>query len=287
MLKGIVPALITPTQNQHVSVDRLKQYTNWLVSAGVDGLFAHGTTGEGLLIPIDEWEVSLSAIMKAVKGQIPVVVQCGGISWHDTIWRIEAAVRQNVAGVAIVTPFYYSYEENQLEQYFADLLSSWPSLKFYLYNIPKYAGNQIEPSLYRRLADAHANLLGVKDSSGSVESVKMYIAAAPRLSVLSGSDSTIEKVYEAGAVGVVTGVGAAFPRLLLKAWEGLLTGDGHVAELVKQVTGVFHKTSTIQALRAVLNKLGVPVGDPFRPLPIMSEIAQTELLADLNQLGVL
>jgi dihydrodipicolinate synthase/N-acetylneuraminate lyase len=286
MLRGIVPAMITPSRDGNVALDVLETYTDWLVEQGVHGLFAVGTTGEGLLLHIEQWRAAVEAVTRSCRSRIPVVVQCGGISLQDTSWRVKKALAAGANGIALMSPYFYSYTDADVEAYFSAVLGAWMDVPFYLYNIPKYTKHVISPDLYSRLAARFHHLAGIKDSSGTVESLRAFIEAVPTRSVLSGSDATMKEAYEAGAAGIVSGIAAALPHHSLEAWRKLSDGDGQGAAHVKSIRDVFHQTSTIRAARAVLDAQGLPMGDSFSPLPSIESDARAQLYSELRSTGV-
>lgn len=286
MLKGIVPAMITPTRSGQVALDVLKTYTEWLINHGVDGLFPLGTTGEGLLLSRTDWEEAVRTVISAANGRTPVVLQCGGVSLQDSLRRIDYAIATGANGIALMAPYFYVYSGDELETYFATIFASRPSVKFYLYNIPKYTHNDITPALYRRLANRFENLLGIKDSSGSIESLAGFVDAVPGRAVLSGSDATLKEAHRVGACGIVSGVAAALPQISLDAWRHLQSGDASGAEYVVQIRNAFHKSSTIRAARAVLEAQGLAMGDSLPPLPKITETQRKQLYVDLQSIGI-
>jgi len=286
MLQGILPAMITPTRNNRVAMDVLEKYTAWLIKEPIGGVFALGTTGEGLLLEKNDWATAVQIIMHTVHRKVPVVVQCGGISFADTMGRIEVARAQGVEVMALMTPFLYRYSDEDLFKYFDELVGAWPTLNFYLYNIPKYTNNTIPPAVYVRLASRHANLLGIKDSSGSIDSIAKFIDAIPPLQVFSGSDTLMREAFQADAAGVVSGVAAALPGFVTHAWETLRAGNSERAERLVVITKSFHETSTIAAARMALEEQGLAVGSCLRPLPSTTEDDKQKLKSHLHALGI-
>ncbi len=67
----------------------------------------------------------------------------------------------------------------------------------FLYNIPARTGNTIQPETARALA-SHPNIIGIKDSDGSDESLKGFLDAVRDIdgfNVLNGPDSLIHKGF--------------------------------------------------------------------------------------------
>lgn len=285
MLKGIIPAMITPSSHGTVSIEQTRAYVKWLAKQAVDGIFALGTTGEGILLPDHEWEDVVRAVVQTADG-LPVAVQCGTLSLEATLRRIEFAEHSRASAVAVLTPFFYRYSDAALLKYYTEVLQTFPNVKFYLYNIPKYTNNLISTDVYQRLASQFTNLLGIKDSSGSVESLEAYVRAVPYLDVLSGSDSTLTDAHRVGAKGIVSGVASALPSLVVSAWQAIQVGDGQQADLLRSVTKAFHKTDTITAARATLALQGWQVGETFYAHAYQYEEVQQQLGKDLADLGV-
>ena len=286
LLQGVVPAIVTPTRNQRVDLAGLESYVRWVVDQGVQGLYAFGTTGEGVLIPDLDWPSAIRTAVGAAGGRVPVVVQCGGISLYQTQARIAQAVSSGVDGIAVVAPYFYHYGNDAVLAYYREIASSWSTVKMYLYNIPVYSHNDIAPEVYQQVARDYPNVMGVKDSSGDLQRLQAYLDAVPGRSVLTGSDALYEAAYAMGASGVVTGVGAALPGLAVSAWQGLTHGDTSAAAKVKQVQEAFRRYSTIQSARSVLEASGFAVGEPFRPLQGLQAAEQATLLQSLAELGI-
>jgi dihydrodipicolinate synthase/N-acetylneuraminate lyase len=284
VLKGVIPAMLTPTYRQRVEHSVLEEYTYWLMNEGVDGLFLLGTTGEGLLVSDDDWDLAVSTVVRTAAGRIPVAVQCGGLTLQQTINRVTRAVRAGANVVALLTPYFYTYSDSVLETYFTEIVSAWPNVPFYLYNIPKYANNEISVEVFRKLAERHDNVCGVKDSSGSIEQLQAYRTAAPDRDVLTGSDAIVQQSYEQGATGIVSGLAAVFPAAAVSAWRQLHEGDASGAKKMKAICDVFHKFSTITAGRAVLSHNGIPIGEPLKPMQPLTQEHKEQLFHSLRMI---
>ena len=77
-----------------------------------------------------------------------------------------------------MSPYYYSYSEDELFRYFSKIANSLPQdFPVYLYNIPQRTGNRIDLSLFVKLVENCPNIVGIKDSSGSLTTVMEYLLA--------------------------------------------------------------------------------------------------------------
>lgn len=286
MISGMMPAIVTPTENGSYRSDSMQRYIAWLLEQDIDGVFALGTTGEGLLLSMEDWEAAMSDVLRFTAGKVPVIVQCGALRFEDTMAKISSAIQAGVDAMAVLTPFFYQQSDESIERYYAEILSSWPNGQFYLYNIPKYSNNAVAPAVYKRLAGEFSNLKGIKDSSGSVDSLRAFVQAVPDNAVYSGSDKGIAVAAQLGAKGVVSGVGAALPSVVSEAWKKTLVGDYSGADLMKEITGVFHKAGTIASARALLMAQGIDVGYTFYEYQQAVGHLEKEMVEDLQRLGV-
>jgi dihydrodipicolinate synthase/N-acetylneuraminate lyase len=78
LLNGLVIATVTPMRdNGAVDWAGLEAHIADLLAGGAEGLFAAGTTGEGLLLEAEERVAVVAATVRAAAGQVPVVGLCG------------------------------------------------------------------------------------------------------------------------------------------------------------------------------------------------------------------
>ena len=73
-LRGIITPTTTPfTVEGDIDFDAVTTQVNWCIEAGVHGLAAGGSTGEGHTLDIDEYRALMEATVEAVDGRVPVV----------------------------------------------------------------------------------------------------------------------------------------------------------------------------------------------------------------------
>ena len=72
-IKGIIPPIITPmNEDESINEHELANQVDRLIEAGVHGIFAFGTNGEGYILNEDEKEIVLSVVIKTVAKRVPV-----------------------------------------------------------------------------------------------------------------------------------------------------------------------------------------------------------------------
>jgi 4-hydroxy-tetrahydrodipicolinate synthase len=101
------------------------------------------------------------------------------------------------------------------------------SVPVFLYNIPARTGNTIEPQTARALAQ-HPNIIGVKDSAGSYESLKGFLDAVRDIAdfdVLNGPDSLIHQGFVDGCSACISGLANVAPKEINAIWANFKAGN--------------------------------------------------------------
>ena len=95
MLKGSIPALITPFNNGQVDIQTLKKLVEWHISQGSHGIVPVGTTGESPTLSHEEHETVVSEVVKTVAGRIPVVAGAGSNNTVEALRFMKHAKSSN------------------------------------------------------------------------------------------------------------------------------------------------------------------------------------------------
>ena len=246
MLKGALAAAVTPLREGGAALDEaaFAPYVDFLVAPGhLDGVLALGTTGEGILLSVDERKRAAELFFAAARGRLQVAVHCGAQTTADTVELARHAAELGADAVAVIGPPYYAYDEEALYRHFAAAAEASGSVPFYLYEFKGRAGYSIPLSVIERLGDRVA---GLKVSNQPLEAVEPYLLDG--LDVFIGAESLVDAGARLGAAGSVSGLAAAFP-------EG--------AEPSRRA---FLERYPFQAaLKCVIRLRGVPMQEDVRP----------------------
>lgn len=293
-IKGIIPAVPTPFGRDGRSIDEeaLATHVEWLVNHGVHGLFICGTNGEGPLLNFAERRRVAEVVVNQARGRVPVVAQSGGITTDEAIALTRLAQETGADGAAVVTPWYYELDEASLFEHFSSVASTVPDFPIFLYNIPSHARNEISPALASRLAEAHDNVLGVKDSSKNLVRTEEFVAALGTAhSVLVGTDSLVLAALSIGAVGAVAGVANVFPEPMVALYEAFQAGNleeaRHLQTQVSALRTALKGPAGIMLYKRALELRGLRGGGPRRPAREVTDEEAAELAKRLEGLGVL
>ena len=276
MLKGALAAAATPLRDGGAKLDEdaFLPLVDFFADNGLDGVFALGTTGEGLLLTLEERRRAAELFVEACAGRLTVVVHCGAQTTADSVALAEHAARRGADAVAAVAPPYYPFDEQELTRHFAAVAAACAPTPFFLYEIAARSGYAIPLTVVERLREDVSNLAGLKVSDTPFDRVEPYLVEG--LDVFVGSEPLAAKALARGAAGVVSGLATAFPEVVASL-VAEPTDEG--AERIALLRDSLQRFPFIAALKAVLGKRGVPVrADVRAPLRPLTE-------AELEELG--
>jgi dihydrodipicolinate synthase/N-acetylneuraminate lyase len=225
-MHGVYVALATPRKQDCVDANAaaLLDYIDTIVAAGVDGLVLFGSTGEFVHYDLGERMRVLSLAIK--RSRVPLVVNVSHSAFAAAANLAENAIENGVAGVLLMPPYFFRYSDDQLFAFYEAFVKVVNgAVPIYLYNIPFFT-NPMSASLMERLLATGA-YTGIKDSSGEWHLFEALQAVRGRREFqnLVGNDGMYARARVAGADGIVSGVAAAVPELLVALDRALLAKD--------------------------------------------------------------
>ena len=269
--RGVIVPLLTPfDESEHIDEDALRHLVRFLIEARVHGLFPGGTTGEGPLLSDDERRLVVRVVIEEARGRVPVIAQVGAISTHETIAMARYVSEVGADAVAVVTPYYYSLDHAALLEHYVRVCKAIPDVAVYLYNIPQRTGNTLTPQVVAEIAERCTNVVGLKESSGSLSQVIDTVAMCPRLHVIQGSDGLLLPALTMGIQASVSGNANMFPELFVKLFDAFWQGDLRAARMAQEQINVIRRVlkdgTDLSLFKAILTKRGIAFGCVRPPL---------------------
>jgi 4-hydroxy-2-oxoglutarate aldolase len=286
-LSGILPPLTTPFDNDGaVNLARLRENIGLYNRTRLAGYVLNGSTGESVLLRWSEIEQMWATAREAAT---PGKVMIAGTGAESTVETIEHTNRAAAAGydVALVrTPHYYKPQmsSDALVDYYRRVADA-SKIPIMIYSVPVFTGLTVQASLVARLVE-HPNIIGIKDSSGSVERISEFQSLVPkRFQILVGGASTLYEAMLRGAAGGILALACALPELCIEVWEAALAGDTARARAAQASllapSNILGSKYGIPGLKYALDRLGYFGGDPRSPLLRVGEEARREIDAVL------
>jgi dihydrodipicolinate synthase/N-acetylneuraminate lyase len=276
MLRGVLAAAVTPLRNDGTELDddAFAPYADFLAEGGLDGLLALGTTGEGILLSVEERRRAASLFLEAAGDRLQVAVHCGAQTTADTVVLAADAAELGAAAVAVIGPPYYAFDEPALLRHFAAAAEACRPTPFYLYEFRARTGYSVPLTVVEQLREVAPNLAGLKVSNAPFDAVEPYLLEG--LDVFIGAESLVLEGLERGAAGAVSGLAAAYPELVVELVRDR-AGD------VGETRAALERFPFQAAVKHVLGRRGVPVRPDVRaPLRVLNEDERKQLDAWLE-----
>jgi dihydrodipicolinate synthase/N-acetylneuraminate lyase len=260
-LRGALAASVTPLRAAGGELDEgaLPPLVDFFVAAGLDGILALGTAGEGILLSERERRLAADLFLQAADGRLQVAVQCGAQTTAETVALAAHAAEVGADAVVVIGPPYFPLDERAQYSHFLAAASACAPLPFYVYEFAATTGYAVAPAVLERLRGAAPNLAGLKVSDTPWASFERYLL--PGLDVFAGPEALIQRAREAGAVGAVSALASAFPaEVAAVVREPSDEGAARLGELRAFV----ERFPRQAALKRLLGRQGVPVREDVR-----------------------
>ena len=296
MFKGCYTALVTPMRGEDaeaVDFRALEKLVEFQIASGVSGVLAMGTTGES---PTLTWEEHVQVIAKTKefsRDRCRVIAGTGSNCTRESMVSTRHAVKQKIDAVLLVEPYYNGPSSLEIrKEYIGPIAAAFPEAEIIPYVIPGRTGTQLLPEDLAILHDEFDNVNAVKEASGDLDNMRRTrLCCGESFQILSGDDDrtfammTDESISAAGVISVISNVA---PGAVQKMTEALLRGSTEEAqrlcEALKPLFGVVTvktqeespyglrlcKARNPLPIKTLMRVLGMPVGQPRRPLGRMT-----------------
>jgi dihydrodipicolinate synthase/N-acetylneuraminate lyase len=195
LIEGIIAAATTPFySDEKVYFRKLEANIARYSRSLLGGMVILGSTGEAVTLDDAETSEVLRIAAEAAAPEKVLIAGVGRESVKSTVETAEIAARFRYDAILVRTPSYYaaSMPSAAVLHYFRSVADRSP-LPVLLYNIPKCVPYQIPVELVAELAQ-HPNIIGIKESSGSIERIRALIAGTRTAPTRT---ETVTPVFEA------------------------------------------------------------------------------------------
>jgi dihydrodipicolinate synthase/N-acetylneuraminate lyase len=272
-MHGIITAMVTPfDSNGGVYTEAIKRHVDFLIEKGVNCLYPLGTTGEMLLMDVDERKLVAETVVAHNNGRLPVFVQAGAMSQRDTIELAGHAHDIGADGIGVVTPAFYKLNDREIEEYYVSVARSIPAdFPMYTYNIPQLTGNDIRPEVLEKVVSRAPNVVGIKYSYPDMNRTAEYLRVNnDDFSVLQGADSLLFVSLMLGCDGCVSGCSSVLPEPFVNVYRAYLAGNYEEAKRLQKIAAAAVKTvkagTNMSYFKEGLRLRGLDMGHMRKPL---------------------
>lgn len=258
------------------------------LAAGLRGIVVAGSTGEAVLLDEAERAQLVDRARRAIPRDRLLIVGAGAESTRTTIARCRAAGAAGADAVLVVSPHYYTaaMTADAILGHFRRVADESP-VPVILYNIPKYVGFTISPSIVTELS-THGNIAGIKDSAGDRDLITVYVNTQRRdFSVLTGSGSLLHAALHAGARGAILAVALFAPELSRSVYDAVAANDEAAAAAAQARLTPMASTIVgalgVAGVKAALDVVGLHGGAVRPPLRALNKADRARVRALLAE----
>jgi 4-hydroxy-tetrahydrodipicolinate synthase len=289
-LHGVIVPLITPFDDQNeIDFPALRNVIDFVVGKGVHAVMIGGTTGEGMLLSIDERKTLLEAVVDQVNGAIPVIAHTGCIDTKSTIELTKHASHVGADFISAIVPYFFTLNDDQIYNHFIAVAEAAPNMPILLYVFPGNAKNDISPALLERLLKAKQNIVGIKSSNADLIRFQDYVKiGGDGFTACYGVDELMLGGLVFGSKAQISGNSNSFPEPFIQLYEAFQAGNIPLAQqlqhTVNAIVNLHFAGRTPAYFKATLKMRGIEAGRVRAP---MCELTAGELEVLNREVGIL
>ena len=287
---GAFTALVTPFKNGKIDEEAYREFIEWQIEQGIDGLVPCGTTGESATMTHDEHEAAIRICVEQVNKRVPVIAGAGSNNTREAIPLTQFAKNVGADAALHITPYYNKPTQEGLYQHFKTICSE-VSMPVILYNVPSRTGLNIAPETALELSK-HPLINGLKEASGNISQVaKIAQLCGDDLNLYSGNDDQVVPLLSLGGKGVISVVSNVKPELVHNCCKAWFEGDTARAcalqlEMLPLCEALFCEVNPIP-VKYAMNVLGWNAGECRLPLVEPSDEHKTKIEQALVEAGLI
>jgi 4-hydroxy-tetrahydrodipicolinate synthase len=203
---------VTPFRHESIAEAQFRDFVEWQIAEGSNGLVPCGTTGESATMSIEEHNRVVSICVEQARGRVPVIAGCGSNDTRVALQHMEHAQAAGADAALVVVPYYNKPNQQGLLAHFRDLAERSP-LPIVIYNIPGRSVVEMSVDTMAELARL-PTIVGVKDATGKVERASAQrLACGDDFCQLSGNDDMALGFMAMGGTGCISVTANVAPRL--------------------------------------------------------------------------
>lgn len=206
MLKGVLPALVTPMDKEgNVKAELAEALIDLYIKQQADGLYMLGWTGEGAYLSKEKRMMWTEAVLAAAKDRLPVLVHVGyNSNLNDSVELAEHAAGHGAYAVSSVGISRNATLYDNVS-YFKRISEAAPDIPFYIYWVDGgrtlTGGNEIRPVEILDAMKDVPTFAGIKFTDTNFYVLERFKKHAPGLNILTGVEEVALCAQVMGADG--------------------------------------------------------------------------------------
>ena len=282
-IKGIYAAgMSVLNADLSLNVEKTISHSEKIINQGCHGVAIFGSTGQSQLIPVIE-KIELLNKLSLSKYKKNFIIGTGLNSLGETINLMRVATSLGFNKFLIMPPAYYKYEDNEVIEFYSQIVGAIPESEIILYNFDKLCGYKFSLDCVEKLVKRFPKqIIGVKDSSYNLfENLKLE-----NFSILPGSELKLLKGLELGCTGIITGTCNVTAQLSRKVYDDFFSGSKQTYnQKLLDVRSAFDNHNLISGLHTFYSKENEIYKNILPPLRLLNEKEEKKLMGNLRNLN--
>ncbi|HEX7288762.1 MAG TPA: dihydrodipicolinate synthase family protein [Candidatus Angelobacter sp.] len=206
LLQGIFPAVTTPFYaDGAVYYKKIEHNMDRYSRTPIAGMVVLGSTGEAIMLSDEERREVLRVSAEFAAPEKVLIAGAGAESVIETLRLTEYAAKLQYDAALVRTPHFYrpQMKPEAMLAFYRTVADNSP-LPVLLYTVPPFTAYDLPLEVITALAE-HANIIGIKESSGNVEKVAAMVQATRHIR----RAALVTEVQQAVTGRMKSGAGAA------------------------------------------------------------------------------
>jgi 4-hydroxy-tetrahydrodipicolinate synthase len=281
-IHGIIAYPVTPfAADDTIDTKRLAALVDRLVESGVHAIAPLGSTGELAYLDEAEFDAVVDTTAGTVNGRLPIVVGVSDVTTAKTVRRARHAQQAGADAVMVLPVSYWKLTEREIAQHYRSIGDAI-GIPIMAYNNPATSGVDMRPELLVSMFDTIDNVTMVKESTGDLSRMRRIAElSGGKLPFCNGSNPLVLDALKAGASGWCTAAPNLRPQPCIDLYDAVRAGDLTKAQAIyddlKPLLEFIVAGGLATTVKAGLDLLGFPVGDPRPPLLPLEAAGRAEL----------
>ena len=282
MINGIYAATLS-ILDADLGLDIKKTITHAekVIDKGCHGVVFFGSTGQSQLISLSD-KINLINNLSSNSYKENFIIGTGLNSLSDTISLMKISMSLGFVRFLIMPPAYYKYDDQDVFNFYSNIIKVIPDSKIILYNFEKLSGYKFSENIVYKLVENFPDqIIGVKDSSYNLfEKLKI-----DNFSLMPGSETKLLKGLDLGCSGIITATTNATASLARDVYENFINkNEQNLNEKLCDVRAVFEQYNLISGLHTFFAQNDANYENILPPLRILNENEKNNLLNQLYTL---
>ena len=164
---AIIPTPSTPGAERLDAVDTVDvqetaRSVEDLLSAGVSGLIALGTTGECATLSNADYDKFVSCVLETVRKRVPTFIGTSALGGHEVARRTRRAQDQGADGILLGLPQWQVCTHDMAVKFYAEVAALFPKLAIMVYANPRAFRFDFADEFWREISRSVPSITSAK-----------------------------------------------------------------------------------------------------------------------------